>query len=47
MTTNGDDRSVRAGNIIGSQVTTGDNNTTTMKGVKVSLVPADTVDIKA
>ncbi len=47
MTTNGDDKSVRARDIIGSQVITGDNNTATMKGVKVSLVPADTVDIKA
>ena len=47
MMTNGDDRSVRARDIIGAQVITGDNNTTTMKDVKVSLPRADTVDIKA
>ena len=47
MTTNGDDKSVRARDITGAQIITGDNVTATMKGVKVSLVPADTVDIKA
>lgn len=45
--TNGDDKSVRARDIIGSQVITGDKNTATMKNVKVSLPPQDTVDIKA
>ena len=41
MTTNGDDKSVRARDIIGSQVIAGDNNIATMKDVKVTLPQAD------
>ncbi len=43
--TQGSDRSVRAGTIIGSAITTGDNNTVTVSDVKVSLVDAGTVDL--
>ncbi len=47
MTTNGDDKSVHGRDFIGAQIITGDHVTATMTGVKVSLPPADSVDIKA
>ena len=44
MTSN-DDRSVKARDIIGSQVITGDHNQASMQGVTVTLPSASTVDV--
>ena len=42
-----DDRSVKAREIIGSQVITGDHNQARMQGVAVTLPPAESVDVAA
>ena len=47
MTAQGDDKSLTARDIVGSQVITGDNNTATMKNVTVTRPPPESVDIKA
>ena len=41
---NRDDRSVKTGDIIGSQVVTGDQNRVTMKGTKVELPRPEDVE---
>ncbi|SIT00738.1 hypothetical protein SAMN05421779_105309 [Insolitispirillum peregrinum] len=44
----GDDRSVKAGgNIVGSQIITGDNNIAQMKDISVTLTSGEGVDIVA
>ncbi len=42
-----DDRSVKARDIIGAQVITGDHNQASMHGVTVTLPPAASVDVAA
>lgn len=46
MVGSGNDRSVNAENIVGAQVVTGDNNVAKMENVRVTLPPAETVEIK-
>ncbi|MDA4847974.1 hypothetical protein [Hoeflea poritis] len=45
MTTGNGDRSVKAGNAVGSQIITGDNNTAIMKGITVQWPQAENVSI--
>lgn len=47
MSSNGDDRSVKAGNIIGSVATTGDNNLVSTRMQQITLPLPDAVDVKA
>ncbi|HEY8032991.1 MAG TPA: hypothetical protein VIF02_11610 [Methylocella sp.] len=47
MISNGDDRSVKAGNITGSVVTTGEKNLVSAHIQQIVLPPPDTVDVRA
>lgn len=47
MSERGDNRSVTAGNITGSSVVTGNQNTVTTTMRQVAAPPAETVDVKA
>jgi hypothetical protein len=47
MSSYGDNRSVTAGDIIGSSVVTGDNNVVSTRMTQYTLPPPDTVDVKA